>query len=107
MQLRNQIYYGAQNKPSTLDLTVPENYRGEVILFLHGFMGYKDWGCWTLVEDYFTQLGFAFCRYNVSHNGCSTEKTNEFVDLEAFAENNYTKEVQDLIAVGDFLKMKK
>ncbi|MFT5581358.1 MAG: pimeloyl-ACP methyl ester carboxylesterase [Psychromonas sp.] len=106
MNLKNQIYYGAQNKASLVDLTVPINYRGELIIFLHGYMGYKDWGCWNLVEEYFTDLGFAFCKYNTSHNGCSPERPTEFVDLEAFGKNTYTNELQDLAAVKQWLQFK-
>ncbi|MDG1858583.1 MAG: hypothetical protein P8I94_05750, partial [Emcibacteraceae bacterium] len=87
--MKNQTFIGAKEKASLLDLNIPSNCSGKLIVFVHGYMGFKDWGCWNLVEDYFTELGFGFCKYNVSHNGCSTKDSLNFVDLEAFAEDNY------------------
>ena len=50
MNLKNQIYTGANGRKSLLDIVVPVNFNGRLILFIHGYMGYKDWGCWNLVE---------------------------------------------------------
>lgn len=97
--MTNRIYIGANGKESLYDLTIPENYRGKIVLFVHGYMGLKDWGCWNLVQDYFTNLGFGFCKYNVSHNGCSTSDPINFVDLDAFSRNNYTKECTDFESI--------
>jgi pimeloyl-ACP methyl ester carboxylesterase len=58
-------------------------------------MGFKDWGCWELVMDYFTKEGYAFCKYNVSHNGGTIDQPLDFPDLEAFAMNTYSKELED------------
>lgn len=102
--LKNQIFNGANHRKSVIDLTIPSTYSGKTILFVHGFMGFKDWGAWHLVEKYFTDLGFGFCKYNVSHNGCSPDDTLNFVDLEAFSENNYSKELEDLQAALDWME---
>lgn len=103
MHIKNKIFRGANQKESLLDLWVPEPFSGKLILFVHGYMGYKDWGCWNLVEAYFVNLGFGFCKYNVSHNGCSVNQATEFVDLESFAQNSYSKEVLDFEAVIDLI----
>lgn len=100
---RNAKFIGADKRKSLIDLTLPKSYSGKLVLFVHGFMGFKDWGAWHLMEEYFVNLGFGFCKYNVSHNGCSTSDGSNFVDLDAFAENNYTKEKDDLYAVLDWL----
>ncbi|MDG1346230.1 MAG: alpha/beta fold hydrolase [Crocinitomicaceae bacterium] len=101
--MKNQTFIGAKEKASLLDLNIPSNCSGKLIVFVHGYMGFKDWGCWNLVEDYFTELGFGFCKYNVSHNGCSTKDSLNFVDLEAFAEDNYTKECEDFQAILSYI----
>jgi alpha/beta superfamily hydrolase len=62
-------------------------------------MGYKDWGCWNLVADYFTEKGFGFLKYNVSHNGGTVENPIDFPDLEAFSYNSYINEVFDFQAI--------
>lgn len=103
LRISNAIYKGAIGKESLIDLTIPLTFSGKVVLFVHGFMGFKDWGAWELVEEYFTSLGFGFCKYNVSHNGCSKWDGLNFVDLDAFAENNYSKEKEDLSRVMDWI----
>ena len=50
---KNEAYNGANDRKSLLDLVIPENYNDEIILFIHGYMGFKDWGCWNLVSEYF------------------------------------------------------
>ncbi len=102
----NETYVGANGKKSLIDLSIPSNFDGDLVIFIHGYMGFKDWGCWSLVEDYFLRAGKAFCKYNVSHNGCSIEHPEDFVDLEAFGRNTYTKELADLNAVVEWIKSK-
>lgn len=103
MNIKNHIFKGANGKESLLDLQIPESFSGKLIVFVHGYMGFKDWGCWEMVQDYFLNLGFGFCKYNVSHNGCTTADEFNFTDLEAFSRNNYTKECDDLKSVINFL----
>lgn len=102
-KVKNAKYKGAEGRLSLIDLAIPESYSGKLILFVHGFMGFKDWGAWQLTEEYFLNLGFAFCKYNVSHNGCSTTQPTDFVDLNAFSKNNYSKEKTDLNLVLNWL----
>jgi len=102
--LKNQIYTGSNGRKSLLDLKIPDNFNGKLIIFIHGFMGYKDWGCWNLVEDFYVASGFGFCKYNVSHNGATLDQPIDFPDLDAFAHNNYSKELFDLSCILDWLK---
>lgn len=96
LSLKNEVYVGANGKKSLYDLHIPENWNKRLIIFIHGFMGFKDWGCWNLVSDFFTSQHYAFLKYNVSHNGCSVDDPVNFVDLESFSFNDYMKELQDL-----------
>jgi acetyl esterase/lipase len=43
-----------------------------------------------------------FIKFNTSHNGTSREHPEDFVDLEAYGKNNYTKELYDLQVVIDW-----
>lgn len=92
----NGIYTGASGRSSLYDLSVPAAWRGALIVFVHGFMGFKDWGAWGLVSDFFVNRGFAFAKFNLSHNGGTIEDALDFPDLEAFAQNTYSKEVEDI-----------
>ncbi len=93
--LKNARYVGADGRESLYDLTIPKNWNGRLVLFIHGYMGFKDWGCWDLVGDFYVDNSFAFVKYNVSHNGGTVNEPIDFSDLEAFAQNTYTKELMD------------
>lgn len=97
-------YTGSNNRKSLIDLKIPTNFNGEMIVFVHGFMGFKDWGAWNLMQDYFIAKGFGFCKYNATHNGGTIENGIDFPDEQAFGENTYSKELNDLISVLDWLE---
>jgi uncharacterized protein len=74
-----------------------------VIIFLHGYKGFKDWGHFPLVAEFLARSGFAVIRFNFSHNGTTPENPAEFADLEAFGRNTFSKELEDVSAVIDDL----
>ena len=106
MNLQNQRYIGSNNRESLVDIITPNDFNNKLIILIHGYMGYKDWGCWPLVEKYYTDLGYGFCKYNVSHNGGTIEQPIDFSDLDAFGENNYSKELFDLQQVINWIELK-
>ena len=61
----NASYVGSESRKSLIDLSIPQINNGKLIVFIHGYMGYKDWGCWNLVEKYFNKLGYSFCKFNI------------------------------------------
>ncbi|PHR46208.1 MAG: alpha/beta hydrolase [Fluviicola sp.] len=105
MKLENAVYTGANERDSLIDLEIPEKLECKhLILFVHGYKGYKDWGAWHLVQNYFVERGIGFCKFNLSHNGGTTENPIDFPDLEAFAENRYTYEVEDIACALDWIE---
>lgn len=72
-----------------------------VLIFLHGFKGFKDWGHFPLIAEYLTRAGFAVVRVNFSHNGTTPDQLTEFADLEAFAKNTFSMELSDVAVVID------
>ena len=85
------------DKPIAYDLRyLPDGSRKPVIIFVHGFKGFKDWGYFNLLADAFAQAGFVYLKLNLSHNGTTPEHPTDFADLEAFGQNNFTKEMDDL-----------
>ena len=85
------------DKPIGYDLRYqPDGSRKPVIIFVHGFKGFKDWGYFNPLADAFARAGFVYCKLNLSHNGTSPEHPLDFVDLEAFGQNNFSKEMDDL-----------
>jgi dienelactone hydrolase len=81
--------------PATLVL--PETAKpAPLIIFVHGFKGFKDWGHFPLLSRKLCDAGFAVLRFNLSHNGTSPAHPAEFVNLEAFGRNTYSRELSDL-----------
>lgn len=78
-----------------------------LIIFVHGYKGYKDWGTWELMGEKLASAGFYFVKFNMSHNGTTIEDPDNFGDLEAFGQNNYSKELDDLEIVIDHFKNQK
>lgn len=83
------------------------NEKLPLMIFVHGYKGYKDWGAWKLMGEKFAKAGFYFVKFNFSHNGTTIESPDEFADLEAFGENNYSKELDDLEIVINHFKNQK
>src|SRR5690554_1374664 len=106
MKLTNQIFKGANGRESLIDFQEPNDYEYEnLVVFIHGYKGYKDWGAWNLVQSYFVN-GMAFCKFNMSHNGGTTDEPIDFPDLEAFSLNRYSYELADVKHVLDWLSEK-
>lgn len=95
IELKNKIYVGSENRQSLYDLTIPDNAKA-LVIFAHGYKGFKDWGAWQQVEDEFVKAGYGFLKFNMSHNGGTVKEPIDFPDLDAFGRNDYTKEVYDL-----------
>lgn len=92
-------YIGAEGKLASYDIQYVENQKLPLVVFCHGFNGFKDWGAFNLMSDYFVQKRFQFVKLNFSHNGTSPENPMDFVDLEAFGNNNFEKELEDIEAL--------
>lgn len=70
-----------------------------IIVFCHGFKGFKDWGHFPMIADYLAAQGYFVLKFNFSHNGCKKGELIDFPDLEAFSENNFSIELDDLTRV--------
>jgi len=98
--LKNNIIKGLHNKPILTDVFYNKNKKKKpLVIFAHGYKGYKDWGAWNLVANNFADNGFVFVKFNFSHNGGTVSQPIDFPDLEAFGNNNFTKELDDLQCV--------
>ena len=99
--IKNSIeIQGKHQKPILIDYRyLPDGLQKPIIIFCHGYKGFKDWGAWNLMADAFSEAGFCIIKFNFSHNGGTKEQPIDFPDLEAFGNNNYTKELDDLDSV--------
>jgi len=102
--LKNIIVDGKHQKPIVTDVFYKEsNQPKKVVIFCHGYKGFKDWGAWNLMAEAFAKADFFFIKFNFSHNGGTVEQPIDFPDLEAFGNNNYTKELDDLESVVNWI----
>jgi Predicted dienelactone hydrolase len=99
----NIIITNPETKSFLADAFYPETGADlPLVIFVHGYKGYKDWGAWNLMAEKFAEAGLFFVKFNFSHNGTTVVDPNNFADLEAFGNNNYSKELSDLGAVIDY-----
>ncbi len=102
--LKNNIINGLHKKPILTDIFYHKNHQKKpIVIFAHGYKGYKDWGAWNLVANNFADNGFVFVKFNFSHNGGTVSKPIDFPDLEAFGNNNFIKELDDLQSVINWI----
>ena len=75
-----------------------------LVIFSHGYKGFKDWGAWDLVGKEFAKNNLFFVKFNFSHNGGTLKTPIDFPDLNAFGNNNYSHELDDLERVLTYFK---
>ena len=103
-KVKNLIVSGYADHPMATDIFLPDmQTKSPVIVYTHGFNGFKDWGNFDLVAGKFATAGYAFVKFNFSHNGTTPDHLQDFVDLEAFGQNNYTIQLADLQNVIDWV----
>ena len=101
---KNIIIPGADNKPIALDIFYAANAeKMPVVIYAHGFNGFKDWANFDIIARRFAEKGFVFVKFNFSHNGTAPATPEEFTDPEAFGNNNYSKQLIDLNNVIDWV----
>ena len=105
MTIEKNIILKRKDKKSILIDTFYSDEKNSqpIVIFCHGYKGFKDWGAWNSMAETFTKAGFFFIKFNFSHNGGTLKQPIDFPDLEAFGNNNYTKELDDLEAVINWI----
>lgn len=81
-----------------------EQIKKPIIIFCHGFKGFKDWGHFNLISDYFSNHSYFFIKFNFSHNGGTENQMIDFPDLEAFGKNKLSIEQNDIERILHFLE---
>ncbi|MFC2175836.1 alpha/beta hydrolase family protein [Bacteroidota bacterium] len=97
VQLISSSIKGSNGRQMAVDIRFDDEHTNQpVILFIHGFKGFKDWGHFPKIGDELASAGFAFISLNFSHDGTTLANSQDFADLEAFGNNNYSKELFDV-----------
>ena len=100
----NYIINGSKENKILIDVSYDSNsVKKDIIIFSHGFKGFKDWGPFNNMSNTFASKGYVFVKFNFSYNGTSLESPSDFVDLESFGNNNFSTELDDLGLIIDWL----
>lgn len=87
------------------DITLPiSKTPTPILVFCHGFKGFKDWGHYNWFAQKSAESGLAFLKFNFSFNGIQGDNLTELNDMKAFADNNYSKELKDVQSVIDYIE---
>ncbi len=98
------VINGSKEKSILIDLNFRKNNRPkQVVIFSHGFKGFKDWGAFNDIAYHFATKDIFFLKFNFSYNGTTIEDPLNFADLDAFGNNNFCIELDDLGLVIDWL----
>ena len=96
-KIKNIEIIGAQNRTTLFDIHfIKNNIKKPIIIYIHGFNGFKDWGNFDLIAEKFATQNYFFVKMNLSHNGTTISQPEEFANLDAYSENNYSKELLDV-----------
>ncbi len=92
--------------PIRYDLYSPISRTGRsfpVIIFLHGFKGFKDWGPFPDVCEELARAGYGVVAMNFSLNGIGDDKT-EFTEPELFERETLSQDLDDIGSVIEALQ---
>lgn len=102
--IKNIRIQGSRQRDIYIDLFVPETkIKAPVIVFSHGFKGFKDWGHFNLLAKNFCRENFIYMKFNFSYNGTNSDHLDDVYDKEAFGQNNLSTELNDLGCIIDFI----
>lgn len=96
----------SEGLPIRYDLLTPAAQAGTalpVILFLHGFKGFKDWGAFPDACEELARSGFAVVAINFSLNGVGAELT-QFSRPELFRRETLSQDLTDIGSVIEAIK---
>jgi uncharacterized protein len=106
-KIKGQIS-STENLPIRYDLLIPSTTTGTilpVLLFVHGFKGFKDWGAFPDAYEEFARAGFAVVAFNLSLNGV-VESMTEFDEPELFRRQTLSQDLADVGSVIEAIKTK-
>lgn len=95
---------GKHGRPVVTDVFFENDLKKKpILIFCHGYKGFKDWGVWDLMAESLAKNGIFFIKFNFSFNGGTLAQPIDFPDLEAFGKNNFIKELDDIEVVLNWI----
>ncbi len=91
---------GADGQTILGDCHTPPRPPLGVVLIVHGFLGYKDYGMFPPLARAMAHAGYIAHRFNLSHSGM-TNAIDSFERLDLFERDTWRKQVHDVCTVVD------
>lgn len=99
LMTRDFIYQSKSGDSITLSLYGAEHInKWPLIIYVHGFKGFKDWGFVPYMGEYMSRHGLCVLTFNFSLNGIG-EQPDEFTELDKFEANTLTREVNETMEI--------
>ncbi|MBI2793066.1 MAG: alpha/beta hydrolase [Ignavibacteria bacterium] len=76
-------------------VTMPTDSETALVVFLHGFKGFRNWGFFPFAAQHLANAGFICVRIDMSLNGMRGTNT-DVVDPDEFANNTISLELSDV-----------
>lgn len=86
---------GADGAPITGDVYLPETTSPPLVIVIHGFKGFKDWGCFPWIGRTLAAGGLAAAVINLSHNGVGANPET-FERLDLFERDTWSRRIFDM-----------
>ncbi|MBG79837.1 MAG: hypothetical protein CMJ39_03890 [Phycisphaerae bacterium] len=93
---------GALGKPLVGTAHVPDEKPRGVVVLLHGFMGYKDYGFIPRLADRLVTEHLIVQRFNFSHSGMGHGHGS--IDVDRFRLDTWNRQVEDVLCVMDAIR---
>ncbi len=83
----------------------PDSKKLPIVIFCHGFKGFKDWGCFPYMMEKIADENFFAVSFNFSYNGVGDNESDQsdFTRLDLFAKNTFSRELDDLGSIIDYM----
>jgi uncharacterized protein len=91
---------GSDGAPIRGDIYLPVQERPPLVLVIHGFKGFKDWGFFPWIGERLAGAGIAAACFNLSHCGIGTN-SETFERLDLFERDTWSKRLFDIRQVMD------
>lgn len=82
------------------DVYLPKNESPPLVIVIHGFKGFKDWGFFPWLGRRLAEEGLAAACINLSHNGVG-DNFETFERLDLFERDTWSRRVYDVSQVID------
>ena len=86
--MKTFVISSQRNKKINLDISFTRTSNQPLVIFSHGFKGFKDWGAWGVVMDALSDSDRMAFRFDFTHNGVHPLFPEEIIETEKLDTRN-------------------